>query len=238
MTQQDAPSRLGFRGSIAALASAQKSAKGVSAYTVYVNRPAGRWLAAVGHVLGLTPNQVTLISAAFSFLAIGLLAAAPRSVGVGLAAGAALVLAFALDAADGQLARLRRAGSRAGEWLDHTTDCAVKLSLHAAVLVGWYRAGEADAVLLLPIAFQAAAVLLFFGGILTDKLRSRDPGSPPAPPNSRALVLLLPVDNGVVCASFLLWGFVDLFRGVYVVLLVAHVLFLVAFTVKWYRELS
>ena len=238
MTQQDAPSRLGFRGSIAALASAQKSAKGVSAYTLYVNRPAGRWLAAGAHVLGLTPNQVTLISAAFSFLAIGLLAAAPRTAAVGLAAGAALVLAFALDSADGQLARLRRAGSRAGEWLDHTTDCAVKLSLHAAVLVGWYRAGEADAVLLLPIAFQAAAVLRFFGGILTEKLRSRDPGSPPTPPNSRALVLLLPVDNGVLCASFLLWGFADLFFVVYLTLLVAHVLFMVAFTAKWYRELS
>lgn len=52
------------------LRGAQKTAKGVSLYSRYVNRPAGRVLAAGAYRCGLTPNQVTLISAAFTFAAL------------------------------------------------------------------------------------------------------------------------------------------------------------------------
>ncbi|MFE3287575.1 CDP-alcohol phosphatidyltransferase, partial [Streptomyces sp. NPDC059233] len=43
------------------LRGAQKSAKGVSLYSRFVNRPAGRYLAAASYAVGLTPNQVTLV---------------------------------------------------------------------------------------------------------------------------------------------------------------------------------
>ncbi|RBL82322.1 CDP-alcohol phosphatidyltransferase, partial [Streptomyces cavourensis] len=49
------------------LRGAQKSAKGVSLYSRYVNRPAGRVLAAGAYRAGLTPNQVTLISGLFTY---------------------------------------------------------------------------------------------------------------------------------------------------------------------------
>lgn len=94
------------------LRGAQKSAKGVSLYSRFVNRPAGRYLAAVSYALGLTPNQVTLVSAAFSFAAVAAVALAAPSWGLGIAVWAALAVGFAFDSADGQLARLRGAAAR------------------------------------------------------------------------------------------------------------------------------
>src|SRR4051794_1561474 len=110
---------LSYRGAVERLASAQKSAKGGSLYSRYVNRPVGRVLAAGAYRAGLTPNQVTLVSAAFSYGAVAALAAAAPSWGLAAAVYAALALGFAFDSADGQLARLLGAGGPAGEWLDH-----------------------------------------------------------------------------------------------------------------------
>ena len=80
-----------------------------------------------------------------------------------------LMLGYALDSADGQLARLRHGGSKAGEWLDHVAD-AIKLStLHGAVAIGLFRSGRlADpALLLLPLAYGAVQNVYFFTYILT-----------------------------------------------------------------------
>lgn len=228
------------------LSAAQKSAKGVSLYSRYVNRPAGRILAAAGYRLKLTPNQVTLISAAVTFAGVVMIAALRPSPAAALGIVAALVLGFALDSADGQLARLTGTGSAAGEWLDHVVDCAKMLAVHMAVLVAFYRHfGFSDPVfLLLPVAFQFAAVMVFFGGILTEQLkraeRLRNGADRPAaaPVSTLRAVALLPVDYGVFCAAFLLFGSRDLFVVAYCALLAAHLLFMVAFLVKWYRELS
>ncbi|WP_030409942.1 CDP-alcohol phosphatidyltransferase family protein [Streptomyces sp. NRRL S-1448] len=228
------------------LSAAQKSAKGVSLYSRYVNRPAGRILAAAGYQLKLTPNQVTLISAAVTFAGVVLIATLKPSPAAALGIVAALALGFALDSADGQLARLTGAGSAAGEWLDHVVDCAKMLAVHMAVLLAFYRHfGFSDPVfLLLPVAFQFAAVMVFFGGILTDQLKRAErlrngAGRPAAAPVSTLrAVALLPVDYGVFCAAFLLFGSRDLFVAAYCALLAAHLLFMVAFLVKWYRELS
>ncbi|AXK37869.1 CDP-alcohol phosphatidyltransferase family protein [Streptomyces armeniacus] len=224
---------------------AQKTAKGVSLYSRYLNRPAGRVLAAAAYRLGLTPNQVTLVSAAFSGAGIAALAAGRPSWPLAVCVYAALAIGFAFDSADGQLARLRGESSAAGEWLDHVVDCAKITALHSAVLISLHRFHElpGEGWLLLPLAFQLAAVLIFFGGLLTDKLRPRPaPGSapygpPPAPPLARSLALL-PVDYGVFCAVFLLLGSERLFLGGYTAFFAAHVLFLVAFLIKWFRELS
>lgn len=116
-----------------------------------------------------------------------------------------------------------------------------------AVLVSFYRYfGFSDPrCLLLPVVFQFAAVVVFFGGILTEQLRRAErqksgTGGPAAAPPASMLrsVALLPVDYGVFCAIFLLFGSRDLFTALYCCLLVAHVLFMVAFLAKWYRELS
>lgn len=226
------------------LRSAQKTAKGVSLYSRFVNRPAGRYLAAGAHGLTLTPNQVTLISAGFSLAAVAVLAVGEPSWGAGIAVWIGLAVGFAFDSADGQLARLRGGGSAAGEWLDHVVDCAKITALHAAVLIAFYRHpghfGVTDeAWLLLPLGFQFIAVVTFFGGLLTEKLKPRPvPGSPAAAPSGLRAVALLPVDHGVFCLVFLLLGAGSGFRWVYAALGAAGGLFLVAFLTKWFRELS
>ncbi|GGO80123.1 CDP-alcohol phosphatidyltransferase family protein [Wenjunlia tyrosinilytica] len=230
-----------FTYALRELSAAQKSGKGVSLYSRFVNRPAGRVLAAASYTIGLTPNQVTLISAAFTFTGVGTIAMVEPSHAMAAGVFLALVTGFALDSADGQLARLRKAGSAAGEWLDHVVDCAKMLALHMAVLVSFYRFFDlpAKAYLLAPVAFQFAAVMVFFGGILTEQLKRRkETGTAPAPASTLRSVALLPVDYGLFCAVFLFLGDQDLFLLLYCAFLAAHLLFMAAFLAKWYRELS
>ncbi|MEU2286239.1 CDP-alcohol phosphatidyltransferase family protein [Streptomyces sp. NPDC013178] len=229
-----------FAEALRQLSAAQKPAKGVSLYTRFVNRPAGRVLAALAYRVGATPNQLTVLGALFTFPALAAVALLPPGPTMAVCVGTALAMGFALDAADGQLARGQRSGSPSGEWLDHVLDCVKIVTLHLVVLVSFYRffSLPSPAFLLAPMVFQLAAVVIFFAGILTEKLKRRTPGEAPAgsPPALRS-VLLLPVDYGLTCLSFLFLGSQDVFLAVYCALLAAHVLFMAAFLVKWFREL-
>ncbi|WP_329346524.1 CDP-alcohol phosphatidyltransferase family protein [Streptomyces microflavus] len=230
------------------LRGAQKSAKGVSLYSRYVNRPAGRVLAAGAYRAGLIPNQVTLVSAAFTYAALAAVALVQPSWTLGLVVYAALAVGFAFDSADGQLARLTGRGGPDGEWLDHVVDCGKLLLVHAAVLISFYRFGElpSDAWLLLPLGFQLAAVVTFCAGLLREQLgktaataqaSGAPAGSTPAPVSRVRAVALLPADYGVFCLVFLLLGAPGAFRAGYAALAVVHTLFLAAFLTKWFREL-
>jgi phosphatidylglycerophosphate synthase len=231
-----------FSSALRQLSTVQKPARGVSVYTRFVNRPAGRLLAAAAYRIGLSPNHVTVVSALVTFTAVLAMALQPPSHTLGQWVALALLLGFALDSADGQLARLHRSPSVSGEWLDHVVDCAKLLGIHVAVLISFYRSFDLPrSALLLPIAFQFAAVLLFFGGILTEQLRRRgseSPTGPARPPSAVRGLALLPVDYGLLCLSFLFLGNQKLFLTLYVALLVAHVVLLPAFLAKWFRELS
>ncbi|MER5987742.1 CDP-alcohol phosphatidyltransferase family protein [Streptomyces sp. NPDC001787] len=232
------------------LRGAQKTSKGVSLYSRYVNRPAGRVLAAGAFRAGMTPNQVTLVSALFTFAAISSLALAPPSWGLGLAVCAGLVTGFAFDSADGQLARLTGRGGPDGEWLDHVVDCAKMILVHTAVLISFYRFTElpSDIWLLLPLGFLFVSVLTFCAGLLREQLgraaaravpAGSDPaGSAPAPASRLRAVVLLPADYGVFCLVFPLLGAPGAFRTGYAVLAAVHAVFLVAFLAKWFRELK
>jgi phosphatidylglycerophosphate synthase len=86
----------------------------------FVHRPVARRLTPVALRLGLTPNQVTLLS-----VVVGLAAAASFAVGSApaLVAGALLLqLSLVLDCVDGDVARYRRMFSPVGAWLDASTD--------------------------------------------------------------------------------------------------------------------
>ncbi|MFF9769320.1 CDP-alcohol phosphatidyltransferase family protein [Streptomyces sp. NPDC014636] len=221
------------------LSTVQKPPTGVSLYTRFVNRPAGRVFAAVAYRIGATPNQVTVLSAVFTFPALAAVALVPPGPGLSVGVCAALALGFALDSADGQLARSRRAGGPSGEWLDHVLDCVKVVCVHSAVLVALYRFFDlpSRALLLAPLVFQLAAVLVFFVAILTTKLSRPTPGAAPAPHSAVRSVLLLPVDYGVTCLGFLFLQSQQLFLGVYCALLVAHLVFLPAFLIRSFRRL-
>ena len=66
-----------FTDTVRRLAGAQKPpAKGSPAYSRFINRKIGRVIAAAAYQLGLTPNQVTYISAGFSTASIAAIALA------------------------------------------------------------------------------------------------------------------------------------------------------------------
>jgi phosphatidylglycerophosphate synthase len=232
-----------FAEVVARLAAAQKSrAPGAPAYSIYVNRPLGRLLAASAYLAGLTPNAVTAISAVFTFSGIVIIALVPPAPLTGLGIGLLLILGYALDSADGQVARLRGGGSPAGEWLDHVVDAAKISSLHLAVLISWFRflALPSELLLLVPLGFAIVAAVLFFAMILNDFLRARDDSGRrdrPAGGGIRSL-LVLPTDYGVLCIAFLLFGLPAAFVPVYGLLFVANTAYALLALPKWFREMG
>ncbi|WP_460459433.1 CDP-alcohol phosphatidyltransferase family protein [Angustibacter peucedani] len=226
-SQQVAPPR-SYRAAVARLGAAQKPKSSTPAYLLYVNRKLGGRAAAVGHVLGLTPNQMTAASAFVSALGIAVLAAVEPTWWVGVLVSALLLLGYALDSADGQLARLRGGGSPAGGWLDHVTDTAKTSALHGAVLLTLLRAHpDRTWVLLLPLAFLVVTMTTFFGLMQRDALL---PGSATRREESsrRALlrsIALLPTDFGVLALCFVLLGSPTSFLVGYSLLLLSTALF-------------
>jgi phosphatidylglycerophosphate synthase len=237
----DRPPESGFTETLRRLPSAQKSAKGAPAYSRFVNRRAGGYLAAAAYRLGRTPNQVTALSAVFTFTGIALIALVRPAVWTGIAVCLALVIGYALDSADGQLARLRGGGSASGEWLDHVID-AVKISaLHLSVLVSGYRFSDLPRPwLLVPIGFAIVAAVLFFTMILNEQLRrARGHGTAPAsPPSTLRSLLVVPTDYGLLCLAFLLLGFPSVFAVVYGLLFAANLAFLLAALPKWFSDMA
>lgn len=238
------PTPRSFGSALTRLRAHQKTSKGAPAYSLLVNRRLGRVFAAAGYVLGATPNQVTAVSALCTFSAIATIALLPASGTTAAIVTGLLVLGYALDAADGQLARLRGGGSVAGEWLDHVVDAAKISTVHLAVAIGWFRfSGRDDSLLLLPLGFSSIATTLFFVMMLNDRIRRAHRGTTDmllAGDGSSSLAYSLavaPTDYGLVCVMFALWGWEAGFTVVYAALLVSHALFLALALVKWYREM-
>ena len=223
------------------LRATQKHSVGAPAWSRYVNRPVGRHLAAVAYRAGLHPDQVTGLSALASFAAIVLLALLGPSWLLGAAVAGLLVLGYALDSADGQLARLQGSSSPAGEWLDHVVDSAKIVGLHAAVLLQLQRwDGLTEAWSLVPVAFLAVASVSFFTMILNEQLRRRS-GQGPARAGARAsalrALLALPTDYGVLCCAFLLLGSGTPFLVLYALLLGGTAGHLALALPVWRREM-
>lgn len=224
------------------LAGAQKGNAAVPAYLRYVNRKAGGWFACLAFAVRLTPTQVSLLSAAAAVAGLVVVALAPATVGVGVVVAGALALGYALDSADGQLARVRGGGTVAGEWLDHVLDIAKTTVLHSCVLITIYRHFAVDERwLLVPLAFLVAQVTNFFANMLRDALRIQA-GLPRQPPSTHVSALsslvLLPVDHGTLCWSFVLLGWHTAFLAGYTALAVIAVLFAVRALARTYRGLT
>ncbi|MDO8106806.1 CDP-alcohol phosphatidyltransferase family protein [Isoptericola sp. b441] len=234
-----------YRQTLARLAGAQKAAaRSAPAYSRYVNRRLGRLLAAWAYRAGLTPDAVTGISAAFTYSGIAVLALTRPTWWTGVLIGTLLVIGYAFDSADGQVARLRGGGTPAGEWLDHVVDALKVVTLPLALLVGFARAGVVDTWwLLVPLASAIVSSVLFLAMILTEQLRraagtasiARDEAGRPSWVRS---VLVIPTDYGLLCLSFLLLGALPVFQVLYTVVTAATAGFLALALVKWFRELQ
>jgi phosphatidylglycerophosphate synthase len=235
---------LSLRTTLDRLGSAQKGAVGAPAYSRFVNRRLGRLFAAVAYRLGLTPNAVTGLSAACTFSGIAVLAVVAWSSWTGIAVTLLLVVGYALDSADGQLARLRGGGSPAGEWLDHMVDAVKIASLHLALLVGVFRfqPHHHGAWLLLPLGYSVVSTVLFFATLLNEALRAQHGAvtraASAARPGAVRSVLVVPTDYGLLCLVFALLGAPTAFWGVYMVLFTATAGFLLLAVVKWFREME
>lgn len=236
--------RESYGATLRRLTAAQKpAARSAPAYSRFVNRRIGRYLAAWAYRAGLSPNAVTAISALWTFAAVVLLIVLPASWGLGVGVAVLLLIGYAFDSADGQLSRLTGRSSPAGEWLDHMVDATKVVSMPLALLIGFYLHGTTSvAWLVVPLLSAVVSSVLFFGMILTEQLRRRYSGVPlaadlPGRPSWLRAVLVLPMDYGVLCLSFVLLGWMAAFQVVYTVILVATALFLLAAAARWFREL-
>ena len=236
-----------YRQTLSRLRAAQKPAgRGAPAYSIYVNRRLGRYVAAAAYRAGLTPNQVTGLSATMTFVAIAVLATARPSFPIGLLVTVLLAAGYAFDSADGQVARLRGGGSAQGEWLDHVVDAIKSATLHAAVLISAYRflvPADQRGWLLLPLGFLAVASVSFAVFLLNDLLKAARAGRDTTSmirTGSTPLRSLLgaPTDYGVLVYVFLLLGAPAVFLVVYGLLLAANLGYLALALPKWFRDMG
>lgn len=227
------------------LASAQKkAAPGSPPYSIYVNRPLGRFVAAAAYRAGLTPNSISAVSFVFTASGVLLLAIAPAQIWVGVVVWFALAFGYVLDSVDGQVARLRGGGSLAGEWLDHVLDSIKIPCLHLAVLLTLFKNFELNSTLwlLVPLGYAVVACVGFFAMILNEQLKIRyslQHGRVVAPASQRSVaksILLVPTDYGVLCLLFLALGFHSIFLAIYMAFFVANTAHLMLASWKWFAD--
>ncbi len=229
-----------YRRNLAELTSHQKAKRGAPPYSLLVNRPLGRRIAALAHVIGLSPNQISMLSAAVSASGLVTIAWARPTAMSATAAVFLLLLGYAIDSADGQLARLTSGGTLAGEWLDHCLDMVKMASFHAVILVSAYRFGADLGTwpMITAVVFGVVAVSSFFVLILTDQLRRQAGGSGPARPSSAGFLLLAaPTDYGVQCLWLLALPWETVFFAGYLLLAVANLGYLAVGSVSRFRQL-
>ena len=234
-------SNLTFNDALRTLQRAQKPSAGVSLYSRFVNRPAGRVLAAGAAAAGLSPNAVTGLSAAATIAGLLVLVLAPVTWLTGVLVAALLALGFALDSADGQVSRLTGRGSPAGEWLDHVVDAGKMVAVHAAVLIAAYTHGLLQGFwLLLPLGYLLAVVVMFSGMTIFELLMRSlaEKSQKNRSPSLLRAFALLPADYGILAISFVLWGTPAVFFVVYAALGVATASITVLLLTKWFRTLS
>lgn len=211
MTGSRSATRPGFRQTLAQLNAAQKPGQGVPAYTRWVNRRVARVFAAGAVKLGIGPNGVTAASAAVSVLGMVLMLVFPPSVLLGLAVAVLFALGYALDSADGQVARVTGASSPAGEWLDHVVDAMRTPAMHLTILVGFIKYPAAFPftgwqLWWLPLAFTVLVTGHFMSQILAEQLRNNRGTAAPATGGTLRSFVNLHMDAGTFCWIFVFWG--------------------------------
>jgi phosphatidylglycerophosphate synthase len=195
-----------FRQAYQSLRTAQKSKRsGTPVYTQEINRRLGRVIAAVCVDTRITPNQLSICNLVLTLVALAALLIMSPSLSVSMLVACVLLFAYAVDSADGQLARLRMQQSPRGEWLDHIIDCGKQAIIHWAAFFYLLRFSEYDllAIAIPVFFFQVFALLLYFSGILKSKLCNQKDIAPATDYQARISWALLVLDYGFLCAIFL-----------------------------------
>ena len=120
--------------------------------TRYVESPAARLL----EKMGLTPNQLTMIGLLLSAATAYLL-----SIGLFPAGGVLLILASALDMADGSLARLQGRASAVGALLDSTADRISEAAIFLGLLLFYINPRSISEVLLIFLALISSFMVSY-----------------------------------------------------------------------------
>lgn len=217
---------MSFSQTLAHLNAAQKPGDGVPAYTRWVNRRVARVFAASAVALGIGPNGVTFISAAVSTVGIILMWVFPPSILLGIVVALCLALGYALDSADGQVARVTGASSPAGEWLDHVVDSIRTPLIHASVIASLILHPGAwpnwNWFWVLPLAYMILTAGQFMSQILAEQLRKTHGAKGPATGGALRSFINLHTDAGTLCWIFIFWGFGAFFCIVYILLFAAN----------------
>lgn len=200
------------------LEEAQKPGVGVPAYTRWVNRRLARYAAATAVSLRLSPNMVTAGSAALSLFGLLFVILMPPSLSTGLTSALCLAAGYVLDSADGQVARVTERGSPAGEWLDHVVDAIRTPAIHLAVLAGLaLHVGVPPVVMAVPLLYCLLSAGHFMSQILAEQLVRVHGSHARTDSESSPLhsLVRLPMDAGLLCWVFALWGNTPAFLAAY-----------------------
>ncbi len=117
----------------------------------------------------ITPNQITVVSMLFGIagaVAIGL-----GTAQAALLAALLLIIYDVLDCSDGQLARLKKNGTKAGRILDGVADYIVNVAMYFGIAIGY--AWQSDNPLLWWLLTAAAGGSNMLHSILVDYYRNR-----------------------------------------------------------------
>jgi phosphatidylglycerophosphate synthase len=229
--------RLARGQALAALGSAQKPAAGVPAYLRWVNRPLGGRVAVEAATLGATPNQLTAVSAALGAGGVLFIGLAPGPWAPVL--GALLLLAgYVFDSADGQLSRIQRGGSPAGEWLDHVVDGVRAPLVHIAVAAHLFRAESPPGLIAVAVLFSVLVSAWFLSQLLAEKLLPKGTARPArGRPGFVDSLVKQPQDPSTTYAVIALLGLPVVFALLYPLLFLWHLLTFGASLSRKYRQL-
>lgn len=213
------------------------------AYTRWVNRRAGRILAAAAYTVGLSPNQVTLISGAVSVVGIAILALAPVVFPVMVVVVLLLLLGHALDSADGQVARLAGESSIVGEWLDHVVDAGRLPVFHMAIALALWRSLDTDYrwLAVIGLVFALLVSTWFFAQILAAQLvggAAASAAKPAKVPADWVSFAKLPSDIGTLYLLVLMLPVAVVFLPAYGLLFGYSVVMAAASLQRRYRQLK
>ena len=138
-------------------------------FDLYFYRPLAFLFVKAIYSTSLTPNQITLLSMLLGIAGAACIATGSASM---LAIGALLLVGYdVLDCSDGQLARLKKNGTRIGRILDGFADYIVVVGTYFAIAIGF--ASQAENPLLWWALTAAAGFSNMVHSVLVDYYRNR-----------------------------------------------------------------